>query len=32
MEDSCSWVVVHDKAKNVAVNRILNIHLLLCDK
>ena len=32
IEDSCSCVVVHDKAKNVAVNRILNIHLLLCDK
>jgi len=32
MEDSCSCVVVHEKAKNVAVNRILNIHLLLCDK
>ena len=32
MEDSPSCVVVHDKAKNVAVNRILNIHLLLFDK
>ena len=32
IEDLCSGVVVHDKAKNVTANRILGIHFLLCDK